>query len=260
MSDFSDSEFEELLECEPAWLLRGRATAYRRSLLASGYSPLPVNGKAPPITGWQDIQATADAINDWEDKHANATNTGILTRITPAIDIDVLDPDVADELQKLAEHIVGISPVRIGQAPKRALLYRTDTPFDKLTTPIYISPDALEIWSGLAAKPCVGGAGDRVNGKALPPLNAEKAAEFLIAAERCMSARGWTSRKKLNGAASPACNGQTIASERERAYARAALDGCADELAQGAPGERNDTLNKKAFRLGTMVARSRAQS
>src|SRR5262249_4041571 len=29
----------------------------------------------------------------------------------------------------------------------------------------------------------------------------------------------------------------------------------ADELAHTAPGERNDTLNKKAFRLGTMVAR-----
>ena len=43
--------------------------------------------------------------------------------------------------------------------------------------------------------------------------------------------------------------------ERERAYAQAALDGCADELAQAAPGERNDTLNKKAFRLGTMAAR-----
>jgi putative DNA primase/helicase len=213
-----------------AWLLRGRATAYRRGLVASGYSPLPVNGKAPPITGWQDIQATADAINDWEDKHANATNTGILTRITPAIDIDVLDPDVADELQKLAEHIVGISSIRIGQAPKRALLYRTDTPFDKLTTPIYISPDGrahkVEVlcngqqivvhgihpitrtpYTWLGGEP-----GPDLKRKALPPLNAEKAAEFLIAAERCMSARGWTSRKKLNGAASPACNGQTIAS------------------------------------------------
>ena len=86
-------------------------------------------------------QATDESSSTWEDKYADATNTGILTRITPAIDIDVLDPDVADELQKLAEHMIGISPVRIGQAPKRALLYRTDTPFDKLTTPIYISPD-----------------------------------------------------------------------------------------------------------------------
>ena len=50
-------------------------------------------------------------------------------------------------------------------------------------------------------------------------------------------------------------NSQKTASERERLYAHAALDGCADELAQAPNGERNDTLNKKAFRLGTMVAR-----
>ena len=46
-----------------------------------------------------------------------------------------------------------------------------------------------------------------------------------------------------------------VPAERERLYAHAALDGCADEVAKAARGERNDTLNKKAFRLGTMVAR-----
>ena len=44
-------------------------------------------------------------------------------------------------------------------------------------------------------------------------------------------------------------------SERERLYARAALDGCGDELAAAPSGTRNDVLYKKAFRLGTMVAR-----
>ena len=271
MADVSDNEFEELPMRNPAWMVLCRATAYRKQLLAAGYLPLPVNGKVPPIVGWQDLQATADAINDWEDRYADAINTGILTRTTPAVDIDVLDPAVADELQNLSEQMIGISPVRIGQAPKRALLYCTETPFDKLATPIYISPD------GRAHKVEVLGSGQQIvvngihpitrtpytwqNGEpglklkrgALPSVNFEKATEFLIAAERCMIAHGWTARK-ANGAASPTCNGQSIASERERAYAQAALDGCADELAQAAPGERNNILNKKAFRLGTMVA------
>jgi hypothetical protein len=272
VSDFSDSEFEELPECEPAWLLRSRATAYRRSLLASGYSPLPVNGKAPPIVSWQNIQATEDVITGWEDKYANATNTGILTRTTPAIDIDVLDPAVADELQQIAERMIGASPVRIGQAPKRALLYRTDLPFDKLVTPICISPDGrthkVEVlcrgqqivahgihpstqapytWRG--AEP-----GPELKRDALPPLSFEKATEFIAAAEQCMSAHGWTSKNKANGDARITSTTAGPTFERERAYAHAALDGCADELAQAAPGERNNTLNKKAFRLGTMVA------
>jgi hypothetical protein len=273
MIDVSDSDFEELPECEPAWLRRRRATAYRRRLLASGYSPLPVNGKAPPISGWQGIEATNDDISAWEHKYPDATNTGILTCNTPAIDIDVLDPPVDDELQQIAERMIGTSAVRTGQAPKRAMLFRTDAPFDKISTPIFISPDGrthkVEIlgrgqqlvvngihpdtqspykWQG-------GEPGPQLKRDALPELSAEKANEFIVAAILCMSSHGWTPKKKPNGDAGDSWNARRPASERERAYARAALDGCAVELAQTTPGERNDTLNKKAFRLGTMVAR-----
>jgi hypothetical protein len=273
MAAVSDIEFEELPKREPAWRRLDRATAYRKRLLAAGYKPLPVNGKAPPIPGWQDTVPTNDIIIRWEDKYPDATNTGVLTRNIPAIDIDVLDPAVADELQQIAERIIGISAVRIGQAPKRAMLYRADVPFDKLSTPIFTSPDGrthkVEIlcrgqqivvhgvhpdthrpytWRG-------GEPGPELNRDALPPLSAKQANEFIIAAAKCMAAHGWTPKKKVNGSAGPAVNGSRSGTERERAYAQAALDGCAHELAQAAPGERNDTLNKKSFRLGRMVAR-----
>ena len=60
-----------------------------------------------------------------------------------------------------------------------------------------------------------------------------------------------------NGHAGPNAflNTQNPVSERERLYARAALDGCADELAAAPKGTRNDVLNRKSFRLGTMAAR-----
>src|SRR5690349_8347 len=121
MSDVADTEFEELPLREPAWAARERATACRKRLLAAGYSPVPVNGKAPPIPGWPRTQATNAVIDDWEDKYADATNTGILTETVPAIDIDVLDPTVASELQDIAESMLGKNAVRFGQAPKRAL-------------------------------------------------------------------------------------------------------------------------------------------
>jgi hypothetical protein len=268
----SDSEFEELPECEPAWLRLDRATAYRKRLLAAGYKPLPVNGKAPPIPGWQDIVPTTDIITGWEDKYPDATNTGVLTRNIPAIDIDVLDSAVADELQQIAERIIGISAVRIGQAPKRAMLYRADVPFDKLSTPIFTSPDGrthkVEIlcrgqqivvdgihrdthsrytWRG-------GEPGPELNRDALPPLTAEQANEFIVAAAQYMSSNGWTPKKKSNGDARSGI-WSVHPGKRERAYAQAALDGCAGEVAKSQRGERNDLLNKIAFRLGTMVAR-----
>jgi AAA domain/Bifunctional DNA primase/polymerase, N-terminal len=268
-------EFEELPECEPAWMRLDRATAFRKGLLAAGYLPLPVNGKAPPIAGWQDIQATNILIDKWAYEYAEAKNTGILTRTTPAIDIDVLDPTVADELQQLAERMIGISTVRIGRAPKRALLFRADAPFSKISTPVFVSPDgrthqvevlsrgqqivvhgihptthASYTWRG--AEP-----GPELKRDALPLLSAEKASEFITAAAQCMAAHCWTPKKKPNGDAGAGgfLDTQKPTTERERLYAGAALDGCADELAQAPSGERNDTLNKKAFRLGTMVAR-----
>jgi hypothetical protein len=59
-----DSEFQELPEREPAWLRLDRATACRKRLVAAGYLPIPVNGKAPPIKGWPDIEATDASSTD----------------------------------------------------------------------------------------------------------------------------------------------------------------------------------------------------
>jgi AAA domain/Bifunctional DNA primase/polymerase, N-terminal len=266
-------KFEALPERDPAWMLLDRATAYRKRLLAAGYSPIPVNGKAPPIAGWQDIEATKALIDGWAYKCADATNTGILTRTIPAVDIDVLDAAVADELQEIAERMIGASAVRTGQAPKRAMLFRVDEPFDKISTPLFVSPDGrthkVEIlcrgqqivvhgihpntqapytWRG-------GEPGPELQRDALPLLDAEKANEFITAAAQCMSAHGWASKKKPNGDAGGAWNTENPGSKREWLYALAALDGCADELANAPNGERNNTLYKKAFRLGTMVAR-----
>jgi len=265
--------FDELPERDPAWLVLDRATAYRRQLLAAGYLPLPVNGKAPPLYGWQNIAATDAQVEEWEAKYADATNTGILTRANPAVDIDVLDPAVADELEEIAKQILGSSAVRTGQAPKRAMLFRADEPFTKISTPVFVSPDGrthkIEVladgqqivvagihpdthspytWRG-------GEPGPELKREALPLLSAEKAKEFIAAAAQCMSAHGWTSKKKSNGDADGVWNSEKPGLKRERLYALAALDGCADELARAPNGERNNTLYKKAFRLGTMVAR-----
>jgi RecA-family ATPase len=57
-----------------------------------------------------------------------------------------------------------------------------------------------------------------------------------------------------NGAGTSSADFDRIYGGREQNYARAALAGCAAELAGTAAGERNDKLNKMAFRMGTMTA------
>jgi hypothetical protein len=112
-------------------------TARRLRLLENGYAPLPIEGKRPPLKDWQKKTATnAAEIELWEKIFPQATNTGILTQLTPTLDIDITNPEAAEAVEALARERFeerGLVLVRIGQTPKRAILLRTDTPFKKIT-------------------------------------------------------------------------------------------------------------------------------
>jgi hypothetical protein len=273
-------DFEELPEREPSWRMRERATQCRKRLLAAGYWPLPVNGKAPPIAGWQDMHATDKIVGTWE-QYADATNSGILTRETPGIDIDITHPDAAAAVEALArEHFEerGYILVRFGKAPKRMILLRTDEPFKKLLR-IFLAPDGTEqqveilasgqqvVVAGIhpdTGKPYSwhGGEPGEIKREDLPYVREADMVAFLeAAAELLVKDFGFKAKKddsrKANGATTGSATqpNNGAAGIREKTYAQAALDGCAEELAAAASGSRNGTLNKLAFRLGRMVAR-----
>jgi hypothetical protein len=124
-------EFEDLPQHEPAWQARERITAYRKRLLAAGYLPLPVNGKKVLLDDWSNINATNEIINAWSNEHPDHLSTGVLTRDTPFVDIDVTDEEVAEEIEALFESAIENSAVRIGFPPKRDIPFRADTPFKK---------------------------------------------------------------------------------------------------------------------------------
>ena len=71
----------------------------------------------------------------WARTWPDAINTGILTRITPTLDADILDEDAARAIEDLVrEHYEerGYVLMRIGRPPKRAFLFRTEEPFKKI--------------------------------------------------------------------------------------------------------------------------------
>jgi RecA-family ATPase len=112
-------------------------TELRLQLRAAGFAPLPVNGKAPSsVNGWQTkLAVTTEEIKLWEKLYPYDTNTGALTKFVPAIDVDINNPDAAEAIEALArEHFEehGHILVRVGRAPRRAILLRTDEPFSKL--------------------------------------------------------------------------------------------------------------------------------
>src|ERR1700745_4533402 len=84
---------------EAAWERMDKAYAYRLALLAGGYVPIPLNGKRPANTAWQsDVAPDESEIASWKTTCGSAFNTGILTKWTPAIDIDVTDGVVANAI------------------------------------------------------------------------------------------------------------------------------------------------------------------
>ena len=110
----------------------------RLNLLAGGYAPLPLIGKRPIFDDWpKRLDVTAQEIERWSRASPAAANTGILTRFTPVFDIDIfLDPEAAAAVVQLArerfeEH--GYFLVRAGNWPKRAIPFRTDAPFPKIS-------------------------------------------------------------------------------------------------------------------------------
>jgi Bifunctional DNA primase/polymerase, N-terminal len=67
-----------------------------------GFTPIPVIGKVPPLKKWQETTGVCKAtLEDWDREWPNASNTGILTRLTPTIDLDLLNEPAAVAAEKL---------------------------------------------------------------------------------------------------------------------------------------------------------------
>jgi hypothetical protein len=123
------------------------APAARQALLQNGYEPTPLVGKRPVLDAWQNSRPTAEDIIAWQQTYPNATNTGVLTRLAPAVDDDVLDQEAADIIHAWVKELIppGCPELlRFGRAPKRAILFRCDAPFPKVSTGKWLDQKGLE--------------------------------------------------------------------------------------------------------------------
>jgi hypothetical protein len=110
---------------------------YRISLKRNGYDPIPIKAgtKRPPMDEWPRLaDATAEDIQEWDQRYSNAPGTGIILGNVGVIDLDVMDAAAAAELRETARDWLkpfGKVIVRIGKSPKCGILFRTETPFSK---------------------------------------------------------------------------------------------------------------------------------
>lgn len=132
-------------------------TTLRVGLLRQGYHPVPVSdpnpmlsngGKAPFMRGWQQKCALADEaeVAGWTTGVRNHGNTGLLCGELAGLDLDVPVPELAEQLERLADAMLGITPLhRIGRAPKTLRCYRAAVPLSKMETPELLLPDGTKL-------------------------------------------------------------------------------------------------------------------
>lgn len=107
-------------------------------LAANGYEPVPIipGQKRPRPADWQHggfAGRTAEFHRDF---------TGILTADCPAVDIDISDENLVRQVEQIVLDVLGCHPppARIGMAPRRLLMFRTEEPFAKVSTGEYELP------------------------------------------------------------------------------------------------------------------------
>lgn len=113
-----------------------------RKMAANGYPIVPIipgakipgrfmGGEWKPMPGWTSrwTQPPSDfEVNLWS--RPPEAGVGVVCGHVVGIDIDVADHDLALQITRLAMEMLGeTSLVRIGQAPKRMLVYRSTQPF-----------------------------------------------------------------------------------------------------------------------------------
>jgi AAA domain-containing protein/bifunctional DNA primase/polymerase-like protein len=122
-------------------------TALRLQLRRAGFHPIPLEGKIPPLKGWQQkFDVSEEEIRRWEKTYPLARNTGVLAKPTPGLDIDIKIEAAAKAAEDKAREFLeerGDIYVRFGLPPKRLVPLRTDEPFKKLYRK-FRAPDGSE--------------------------------------------------------------------------------------------------------------------
>lgn len=106
----------------------------------NGFAAIPIRsawdrcnspGKQPSISEWQRhgiALPSEEQLAHFLEKHSGG-NWGIVCGDVIAIDIDILDPDLAGTAEAISRELLGDTPLfRIGKFPKRLLVYRSGEP------------------------------------------------------------------------------------------------------------------------------------
>jgi hypothetical protein len=121
-------------------------------MFSLGWPPIPLAArtKRPVLKGWSRLNQEPWLEADLAEEIRHNGNCACGMAVGPntlAIDIDIMDADVSAEVAEIAADVLGETPlIRIGQAPKSMLIYRTDgTIISRKLAPIELSAGSGQI-------------------------------------------------------------------------------------------------------------------
>jgi hypothetical protein len=112
----------DLIPLIPPGAKLSAASSVKSAMVGKVPGKLLPDGEWCGFTDFTNHYATAGDIMTWDTW--NGAGVGLIGRNNPAVDIDIIDPLLADKVRTLAIEKLGPAPCRTGNAPKCLLLYR----------------------------------------------------------------------------------------------------------------------------------------
>lgn len=118
---------------------------YGRAVIDNGYEIVPIipGKKAPAEDDWTEVDFNSQYRSLSRKK--GHWGIGIKTEHTPLVDIDCYDKVIVRKMIAKATELCGETLQRVGEAPKTGLLYRTDDPFRKVQSKVYLDDEGRRV-------------------------------------------------------------------------------------------------------------------
>lgn len=117
---------------------------YSKTLVQAGFEIVPLlpNEKLSILTGWNTpAKITKRDVDSWIAR--GFLGIGIRNEWSPVVDLDIGDADIARQMLEFCNELVGPSIIRVGQAPRMSLLFRTEVPFRKGYSSKYVDDNGV---------------------------------------------------------------------------------------------------------------------
>jgi hypothetical protein len=111
-------------------------------ILANGYNVISIKPgeKFPSIKDWRSNLTTGAMIDSWKANGRAAHGVGITTGKVVLADLDIYYPPLNRHMVAYVQTHVGFGAIRIGYPPKCGMLFRSSTPFKKITSKEFVDP------------------------------------------------------------------------------------------------------------------------